>query len=70
LGIQEGSQGRHTAKLDGIRGSVTASMPDIYRFTNIRLKVGIYKLSLRAFILIGFMGAGYFRQARCAYRRK
>ncbi|MEH2078714.1 MAG: hypothetical protein V7K89_01465 [Nostoc sp.] len=28
-------------KLDGTRGSVTVSMPDFYRFTNIRLKVGI-----------------------------
>ncbi|AUB38413.1 hypothetical protein COO91_04383 [Nostoc flagelliforme CCNUN1] len=41
-------------------------MPDFYRFTNIQLKVSIYKIFLRAFILIVFMVAGYFRQATCA----
>ena len=39
-------------KLDAAKVSVTASIPDSYHFTNIRLKVGIYKIFLRAFILI------------------
>ncbi|MEH1858353.1 MAG: hypothetical protein V7L21_10175 [Nostoc sp.] len=36
-------QGRQMTKLDGTKGSVTVSMPDFYRFTNIRLFVGFTK---------------------------
>ncbi|MEH2119156.1 hypothetical protein [Nostoc sp.] len=35
-------------KLDGTRGSVTVSMPDFYRFTNIRLFVGNNLIDLLA----------------------
>lgn len=49
-------------KLDAAKVSVTASMPDSYHFTNIRLLVGIYKILLRAFISIAFMAAGYLRR--------
>ncbi|NJM73223.1 MAG: hypothetical protein HC862_25555 [Scytonema sp. RU_4_4] len=50
------------AKLDGTRVSDAGSMPNLSSFTKIRLFVGIYKIFLRAFILIAFMVAGYFRQ--------
>jgi hypothetical protein len=49
-------------KFDATKVSVTTNMPDFYRFTSFRLFVGIYKIFLRAFILIAFMVAGYFRQ--------
>ncbi len=39
-------------------------------FPNNGSKVGIYKIFLRTFILIAFMVAGYFRQARLSLLAK